>query len=127
VGPVYKDEYKEQCYEDLKLCFCNCIQLAEQLKVDSISLPPISTGVFCFPKDKCAEILFNVIRQNAVRVKNNIENNSEEFLLKEMNCSIIDLPTFTAFVDYYKEYVENNSYFTYEMEDIFEFESFGNN
>ena len=41
----------------LKSAVANSLRLASQKKLKSISLPAISSGIFGFPKDRCAQIL----------------------------------------------------------------------
>ena len=43
--------------EKLSLAINNALILAQQSGFKSISIPAISTGIFGFPKDKCAKIL----------------------------------------------------------------------
>jgi len=43
--------------EKLSLAINNALILAQQNGFKSISIPAISTGIFGFPKDKCAKIL----------------------------------------------------------------------
>ena len=54
VGPR-NGEAKEN--EKLSLAINNVLILAQQNGFKSISIPAISTGIFGFPKDKCAKIL----------------------------------------------------------------------
>ncbi|HXV87511.1 MAG TPA: macro domain-containing protein [Nitrososphaeraceae archaeon] len=54
VGPR-KGEAKEN--EKFRLVLNNALILAQQNGFKSISIPAISTGIFGFPKDKCAKIL----------------------------------------------------------------------
>ena len=54
VGPR-NGEAKEN--EKLRLAINNVLILAQQNGFKSISIPAISTGIFGFPKDKCAKIL----------------------------------------------------------------------
>ena len=39
------------------------IEAANQLKLQSIALPAISSGIFGFPKQPCAKILFNTVQE----------------------------------------------------------------
>ncbi len=50
--------------EDRKLtsAVTACLQLASGKKITSISLPAISSGIFGFPKDRCARILVTTAR-----------------------------------------------------------------
>lgn len=52
VGPVYQKD--EEAF--LELCHFNCMELARQTGIHSIAFPAISTGKFCFPKQKASGI-----------------------------------------------------------------------
>lgn len=54
VGPIYGEGDEDN---KLKSAIINTLNLANQKRLQSISLPAISAGVFGFPKDRCAEIL----------------------------------------------------------------------
>jgi O-acetyl-ADP-ribose deacetylase (regulator of RNase III) len=54
VGPRYGEGKEEK---KLRLAINNVLNLAEQYNFKSISIPAISTGIFGFPKEKCAKIL----------------------------------------------------------------------
>jgi O-acetyl-ADP-ribose deacetylase (regulator of RNase III) len=56
VGPML-GEGDEDC--KLESAVRSSLQLAEEKHLQSISLPAISSGIFGFPKDRCAEILVN--------------------------------------------------------------------
>ena len=59
VGPIYSNTGKEQCFTLMDELIGNILDTAsKQLKVESISIPSISTGVQGFPKHKCAEIFY---------------------------------------------------------------------
>ncbi len=47
----------------LKNAVINTLKLASEKKLKSISMPAISSGVFGFPKDRCAEILVGEINK----------------------------------------------------------------
>jgi O-acetyl-ADP-ribose deacetylase len=64
VGPR-NGEGKEN--EKLKSAINNVLNIAQQNDFKSISIPAISTGIFGFPKDKCAKIL---IEESLKFVKN---------------------------------------------------------
>jgi O-acetyl-ADP-ribose deacetylase (regulator of RNase III) len=44
-------------YIKLRAAVRNSLELASDRKFKSISMPAISSGIFGFPKDRCAEIL----------------------------------------------------------------------
>jgi O-acetyl-ADP-ribose deacetylase len=45
--------------EKLSNAINSCLELATQKEFKSISIPAISSGIYGFPKDKCAKILVN--------------------------------------------------------------------
>jgi O-acetyl-ADP-ribose deacetylase (regulator of RNase III) len=53
VGPVWGDGEENQ---KLSMAVSGCLKTAEDLKINSIAFPAISTGIFGFPKDQAAEI-----------------------------------------------------------------------
>jgi putative ATPase len=58
VGPVWGDGDEDQ---KLSAAVTGCLRLAEELKCTSVALPAISTGIFGFPKERAAEIIFSGI------------------------------------------------------------------
>lgn len=53
VGPKYGDPLGD---EKLKRAFKNAVLKAEELGLESVALPAISTGIYGYPMDKCAEL-----------------------------------------------------------------------
>jgi len=68
VGPR-NGETKEN--EKLSIAVNNVLKLAQQNGFKSISIPAISTGIFGFPKDKCAKIL---VEESIKFVNNNSDS-----------------------------------------------------
>ena len=70
VGPVWSDTQRAGTSgdEDAKLAgaVCGSLQVADELKCSSIALPAISTGIFGFPKDRAARIIFSSIEKYLV-------------------------------------------------------------
>lgn len=62
VGPVYGEESHA---EKLASAFRNALLKAEELGAKSIALPAISTGVYGYPLNACAEILAGVLAEFA--------------------------------------------------------------
>mgnify|MGYP000473221537 CR=1 FL=1 len=60
VGPVYGEEGGD---EKLASAINSALNKAEELKLNTIALPAISTGVYGYPLEKCAEIMANVLRE----------------------------------------------------------------
>ncbi|RLE61883.1 MAG: ADP-ribose-binding protein, partial [Thermoprotei archaeon] len=58
VGPVYGDPEGDK---KLYSAFKSALLKAEELKLKSVALPAISTGVFGYPYERCAEILVKVL------------------------------------------------------------------
>ena len=65
VGPVWDDAQSAGASgdEDAKLAdaVTGSLRVADELKCSSIALPAISTGIYGFPKDRAAEIIFKSI------------------------------------------------------------------
>jgi O-acetyl-ADP-ribose deacetylase len=77
-------------YIKLRAAVRNSLELASDRKFKSISMPAISTGIFGFPKDRCAEILIEEARN--FLVSNNITS------LEVVEFCIVDDET----LDYFK-------------------------
>jgi O-acetyl-ADP-ribose deacetylase (regulator of RNase III) len=50
--------------EDAKLtvAVAGSLKIANELKLESIGMPAISTGIFGFPKERAAKVIFTAIR-----------------------------------------------------------------
>lgn len=49
--------------EKLRNAVLNSLKLAEQLGLSSIAFPAISTGVFGYPRDKCAQVMLTTVKE----------------------------------------------------------------
>jgi O-acetyl-ADP-ribose deacetylase (regulator of RNase III) len=58
VGPVWGDGDEDKKLSD---AVTGSLKVADELKCASISMPAISTGIFGFPKDRAAGIIFKAI------------------------------------------------------------------
>jgi O-acetyl-ADP-ribose deacetylase (regulator of RNase III) len=56
VGPVHGTEHEDAKLKDATL---NSLKLAEEHNLRSVAFPAISTGVYGFPKDRCATIMLS--------------------------------------------------------------------
>ena len=56
VGPRYGEGDEDN---KLKNATLNSLKIADQYKVKTIAFPAISTGIFGFPKNRCAEIMLS--------------------------------------------------------------------
>ena len=60
VGPVWGDGDEDKKLADAVF---GSLRVADELKLTSISMPAISTGIFGFPKDRAAKIIFKTIQK----------------------------------------------------------------
>ena len=60
VGPVWGDGDEDKKLADAVF---GSLRVADKLKLTSISMPAISTGIFGFPKDRAAKIIFKTIQK----------------------------------------------------------------
>ena len=69
VGPRYYSDPNPK--ETLSNCYRNCLRLADELGLESIAFPSISTGVFGYPVEEaakvCAEVVCNYKPKNLKR------------------------------------------------------------
>jgi O-acetyl-ADP-ribose deacetylase (regulator of RNase III) len=56
VGPIHGEEHEDAKLKDATL---NSLILADSKNLKSITFPAISTGIFGFPKDRCATIMLS--------------------------------------------------------------------
>ena len=56
VGPIYGEEHDDEKLKDATL---NSLILADKNNLKSIGFPAISTGIFRFPKERCATIMLS--------------------------------------------------------------------
>jgi O-acetyl-ADP-ribose deacetylase (regulator of RNase III) len=58
VGPVWGDGDEDK---KLAIAVIGSLRAADELKLLSIAMPAISTGIFGFPKERAARIIFSAI------------------------------------------------------------------
>ena len=56
VGPIFGEDHEDEKLKDATL---NSLLLADKNRLKSITFPAISTGIFGFPKDRCATIMLS--------------------------------------------------------------------
>lgn len=67
VGPRWNDgKFEEE--EKLKNCYINSLKLAEEQGLKTIAFPNISTGIYCFPKEKAAKIAIETVKNAQLNV-----------------------------------------------------------
>ncbi len=86
VGPIWGEGD-----EDTKLAqaIAGSLRRADQLKLASIAIPPLSTGIFGFPKERAAPIFFHTIQNYFVE--------NPESTLRLVRLIILDQPTLNVF------------------------------
>eukprot|EP01091_Cochliopodium_minus_P014577 TRINITY_DN4973_c0_g1_i1.p1 TRINITY_DN4973_c0_g1~~TRINITY_DN4973_c0_g1_i1.p1 ORF type:complete len:206 (-),score=61.64 TRINITY_DN4973_c0_g1_i1:70-687(-) len=101
VGPIWNSSQidHEEDIMQLQWCISNSLSKAEEKKYTSISIPAISSGIFGFPKELCAKILFEEAIKYVTENKNTV--------LREIRFTNFDLKTVDIFINELKN-VKNN-------------------
>jgi O-acetyl-ADP-ribose deacetylase len=86
VGPVWGDGDEDKKLHD---AVTGSLRMADELKCSSLAMPAISTGIFGFPKDRAAKIIFTAIDDYW-------KNNSSS--LKMVKLVLYDQPTVDVFL-----------------------------
>ncbi|MCY7376420.1 MAG: O-acetyl-ADP-ribose deacetylase [Pyrinomonadaceae bacterium] len=60
VGPIYGSN-KGKDAQLLSDCYANCLRLAAENNIKTVSFPSISTGAFAYPKEEAAQVSSQVI------------------------------------------------------------------
>jgi O-acetyl-ADP-ribose deacetylase len=88
VGPVWGDGDEDNKLAD---AVAGSLRVADELKCESISMPAISTGIFGFPKERAAEIIFSSIEKYFASMPPQT--------LKTVRIVLFDDPTVKVFLD----------------------------
>ena len=70
VGPVWGDGDEDR---KLAAAITGCLLVADTLKCSSLALPAISTGIFGFPKERAAGIIFSVVEDYFKGIPSSLE------------------------------------------------------
>ena len=70
VGPVWGEGDEDRKLSD---AVTGSLQLADELKCSSLGMPAISTGIFGFPKDRAAGIIFSIIEEYLTNTSSGLE------------------------------------------------------
>src|SRR5690349_22006418 len=92
VGPIWGDGNEDS---KLEAAVTGSLRVAEQLRCSSLALPAISTGIFGFPKDRAAGIIFSTIERYFA------ENSSSG--LQTIKLVLYDQPTVDVFQKSWQE------------------------
>jgi O-acetyl-ADP-ribose deacetylase (regulator of RNase III) len=88
VGPVWGDGDEDKKLAD---AVSGSLQVADELQCASISMPAISTGIFGFPKERAAGIIFSAIERYFT--------NTQSSALTLVRIVLFDSVTIKAFLD----------------------------
>ncbi len=88
VGPVWGEGDEDA---KLRAAILGTLQRAEELGCTSVALPAISTGVFGFPKDRAARVIYQAIKDYV--------REHPETPLRDVRLVVYDSPTVEAFVE----------------------------
>lgn len=92
VGPVWGDGDEDT---NLESAVTGSLRVADELYLSSIAMPAISTGIFGFPKDRAAGIIFTAIEKY-------FADNSLS-ALKIIKLVLFDEPTVSTFLNVWEE------------------------
>ncbi|MEJ5201295.1 MAG: macro domain-containing protein [Anaerolineales bacterium] len=88
VGPIWGEGDEDR---KLAAAISGSLHLADQLGVTSLAFPPISTGIFGFPKERAALIFYNTIQKYFAE--------HPATILRLVRLCIIDVPTLEVFLN----------------------------
>lgn len=61
VGPIVTGALTGEHCRQLASCYQSCLEAAEEMKLETVAFCCISTGEFCFPNDRAAEIAVETV------------------------------------------------------------------
>ena len=61
VGPIYKGILQNEI--DLANCYKSCLRMANEMNLESIVFPSLSTGVYGYPIDKASDIAIGTVKE----------------------------------------------------------------
>ena len=105
VGPNMDNYHRREndCYEKLFETFLNVFMYAEEvLKVQSIAVPLISSGIFSVPKDVCCDMLYKGLQAFISNTRRKANRN-----LKCIKVVSIDAPTNLDILKSFKKKMKN--------------------
>lgn len=73
VGPIIRGRVTKQDEALLYSCYRSCLELTAKNRLKSVAFCCISTGVFCFPNQRAAEIAVDTVKAYKAETGNGIE------------------------------------------------------
>jgi len=86
VGPVWGESPDDD--KNLSDAITGSLRVADELKCKSISMPAISTGIFGFPKDRAAGIIFSSIEKYFQQNQNSTLDTVRIMLLDDLTVKV---------------------------------------
>jgi len=97
VGPVWGAGDEDAKLHD---AIYGSLRVADELELESIAMPAISTGIFGFPKDRAARVMLNTIQEYFEKEKSH---------LKIVRITLFDQATTDEFTKVWKEILGESS------------------
>jgi putative ATPase len=97
VGPIWGEGDEDS---KLSAAICSAMRTADQLGLTSLAIPPISTGIFGFPRQRAARIFFDTILDYF--------HDHPTSALNDVRLTIIDIPTLNDFAAVYRLWLDQN-------------------
>ncbi len=97
VGPVWGSGDED---EKLEAAVTGCLRLADQLKLATLALPAISTGIFGFPKERAAGVILEAIHAYLAE--------HPESGLSVIRLTLLDPATLEAFLKVFRAWPGSN-------------------
>ena len=95
-GPIWGEGDEEQkLFDTLQ----GILRLADKLKLTSLAIPAISTGIFSFPKDKAAFVIYNSIYTYF--------NKQRDSKINIVRLTLFDQSTINVFIDIFNTWRTN--------------------
>lgn len=73
VGPIVQGKLTQKDQDLLRSCYQSCLDLAEEKGIESIAFCCISTGVFCFPNARAAEVAVETVKEHKAQTGSDIK------------------------------------------------------
>lgn len=89
VGPIWKNYTPEEADRLLASAVLSSLQRADKLQLATIAFPAISSGIYGFPKERCAKVMLSAIEEYFASHPNSS--------VREVRMVLFDAPTCEAF------------------------------
>ncbi|XP_068102459.1 macro domain-containing protein LMOf2365_2748-like [Hyperolius riggenbachi] len=61
VGPMWSSGIADRCEAELSECIKNVLEYVEKSQVNSVAIPAVSSGIFGFPLELCADVIVRTV------------------------------------------------------------------